>query len=67
MFTTHRVCVWLTITRLRARTRELEQQQPGVEGQLRRLLEMPGKRSRVHHSQFHPLATKRPSLASQII
>lgn len=27
---------------LRARTQELEQQQPGVEGELRRLLEKPG-------------------------
>lgn len=28
---------------VRARTQELEQQQPGVEGELRRLLEKPGK------------------------
>lgn len=27
---------------LRARTQELEQQQPGVEGELRRLLDKPG-------------------------
>lgn len=30
-------------TFVRARTQELEQQQPGVEGELRRLLEKPGK------------------------
>lgn len=32
------------LVRLRARTQELERQQPGVEWELRRLLEKPGKR-----------------------
>lgn len=40
----------LTSVYLRARTQELEQQQPGVEGELRRLLEKPGKRSRTLRS-----------------
>lgn len=35
--------VVIIIAYLRARTLELEQQQPGVEGELRRLLEKPGK------------------------
>lgn len=49
------------IPHLRARTQELEQQQPGVEGELRRLLEKPGKRPQVHHHLCYylfPLNTK---------
>lgn len=46
---------------LRARTQELEQQQPNVEGELRRLLEKPGKISQVCYHLYYflfPLNTK---------
>lgn len=47
---------------VRARTQQLEQQQPGVEGELRRLLEKPGKAEFANARLYQPVSPPVKSL-----